>query len=170
MLLSRLKQPFQSMGDITSGMSIAPARRMENKRGVTLINVFTPKAGKEKDFARTQIRDYEKFGRDLDGAIRNHFYISVNDKNQQKLINVAEFESLDVFYETTQSEDFKKHVEDIGPFLDDGDPMLGLLLWQSEDRTQNDVEHLLEQVYPERVDQNLQLISRLGERRLKKSA
>jgi hypothetical protein len=143
---------------------------MENRRGVTLINVFTPKAGKEKDFARTQIRDYEKFGKNLDGAIRNRFYISVNEKNQQKLVNIAEFESLDVFYETTQSEDFKRHVEEIRPLLDDGDPMLGLLLWQSDDRTQNDVEHILEEIYPERVDQNHQLASRFGERRLKKSA
>jgi hypothetical protein len=51
---------------------------MQNK--VILINVFTPKAGKGEEFARKQIKDYEQFGKDLDGRIQNRFYISVNEK------------------------------------------------------------------------------------------
>lgn len=141
---------------------------MQNK--ITLINIFTPKVGKGEEFARKQIHDYEEFGKELDGRIQNRFYISVNEKNRPKLINVAEFESLEVFYRTTQSEIFKKHIQGIQPLLDGGEPMLCQLLWQSTEPSMNDIDRVLGELYPKQVEENQKLSEELGARKLRKTA
>jgi len=137
---------------------------------VTLINVFTPKEGKAEEFARAQATDFESFGERLDGAFENSLYISVNGDNKPRVINVARFESLEVFYRSTNSEEFKQHIETIRPLLDQGEPMLCQLVWQSKKCSDNDLDRALLEFFPKQVAENRSLSDRFGKRELKKSA
>lgn len=137
---------------------------------VVLINVFTPKHGKAEEFARAQVEDFERYGEKLDGAYENRLYISVNSGSKPRVINVAHFKDLEIFYRTTRSKEFKQHIETIRPLLAEGEPLLCQLIWQSQDRQTNDVETALGDWLPRQVARNEALAEEFGERRLPKSA
>lgn len=141
-----------------------------SSKEVVLINVFTPKSGKSEEFARAQIEDFERLGSQLDGAYANRLYMSLNNADQPKVINVAHFESLEVFYRTTASSEFKAHIEKIKPLLEDGEPMICQLLWQSEAPDQNQVEGIFRGVFPQRVAENQRYVDEMGKRDLRESA
>jgi hypothetical protein len=119
---------------------------------VVLVNVFTPKEGLAEEFARAQVEDFARLGPALDGAYKNRLYMSLNNANRPRVINVAHFENLDVFYRTTNSAEFRAHLEKIRPLLDDAEPMLCQLLWDSEHPAA--IDGVLKGTFPTRVAEN----------------
>jgi hypothetical protein len=151
-----------ALHDLSAGSDGQPGQNAKefamndtSSKDVVLVNVFTPKEGMAEEFARAQVADFERLGSRLDGAYQNRLYLSLNNANRPRVINIAHFENLDVFYRTTDSPDFREHLEKIAPLLDDREPMLCQLLWASDNPAdQHRIDGILKGTFPTRVAEN----------------
>lgn len=88
---------------------------------ITLINLFTPKAGHHDDFIAAQTAEYRRLQGRIIGWLGNHLHASVGDA---RIVNIATFESLQAYNDWREHPDFAAHVERIRPLVERAEPML----------------------------------------------
>lgn len=92
---------------------------MEREGPVFLIDIFTPKEGKTEEFIRAQFKEYCHLEGKVPGWLGNRLHLSIDEK---KVVNCAEFESLQKYIDWRNSETFKKHCEVIKDLIEKSEP------------------------------------------------
>lgn len=86
---------------------------------VLLVNIFTPKEGRENEFMNAQRGEYERLKGSVPGWIGNRLGRAVDGSG---FVNVAIFESLELYQQWRESEAFTAHVDVIRPYLESSAP------------------------------------------------
>ena len=95
---------------------------------VMLVNIFTPKPGKEQAFIDAQTGEYRRL--EVDGWVGNRLGRSVDGG---KLVNVAVFETIAKYNAWRASDEFAAHVDVIAPYMESAAPGMYEVLYRAGD-------------------------------------
>jgi heme-degrading monooxygenase HmoA len=90
-------------------------------QGVTLINVFTPKPAKQQEFCEVQTREYQRLAGQLKGSLTVNLHRSLDG---ERVVNYAQFSSLEDFEAWRSSDLFREHFERIRHLVEHAEPRL----------------------------------------------
>ncbi len=96
---------------------------------IALVNVFTAKPGQLDEFCDAQIAEYERLQGRVDGALGNRLY---KQSGGRKAVNIAYFSSREKYDAWRASDLFKEHFSRIDKFLDNVEPDLFEVVYESE--------------------------------------
>lgn len=88
---------------------------------ITLVNVFTPKAGQMDGFIAAQTSEYQRLNTKVEGWLGNQLHLSIDARTA---VNIARFASMANYRAWRESDAFKEHLTFIEMYVERSEPFL----------------------------------------------